>query len=712
MTYCRPQPDANPFYEEGQAPVKQTIQQTPSLRLATSITTDQQDNRRRRLSRTHLINSLNSIHFADGEISLRFRHNKYQSVISMPAKPQVCNNDFLRCYWSQPVKANTKLKHFTFENFLFSDGLKQIHVSAMVVEVNDKGIYLELPETCFEMKSRSGKRYECNGISAQVCQDGKIIEGVLKDISPIAFAIESTPSTLNPRHEIDTEGVTHLVLRNSSDYIFSGTCKLIRHAHGINKNTIVLKPLKNKIHPFRSKEVRSERHILTPLPSIIFKHPLTEKKINLGVVDISGSGFSVEEDMETSVLIPGLIIPELKIEFMHGFSIKCRAQVVHRSKQDGNCKCGIAILDMNINDHIKLSSYLHQAKNKYSSISSTNIDLEALWEFFFEAGFVYPEKYAHISEQKDRFKELYIKLYNECPEIARHVIYQDKGRIFGHVSMFRYYQNTWLMHHHAAVKSTKHKAGLVVMEHILQYINEYHTIPSAKMNYIACYFSSKNRFANRVFGDASRSLGDQRKSSLDSFAYFHFELENEPMDFDSPWVFTETDPDDLHILGYWYKQHSGGLLIEGLDLTPEAAIIDEATNLEYRNAGFIRARKLYSLKKNDELIAVFIMNNSDLGMNMSDLTNCVQVLVLDQRQLPREHVLNSLSLLAGNYEQEEVPVLLYPNSYADEHDISYDKIYILGVLDLIHISPYLQYIQSLTAPRERKNIPLAASLNE
>lgn len=683
--------------------MKKSIPPTPSLRLAGNIATDQQDNRRRRLSRTHLINSLNSINFTGGNINLRFRHNKYQSVISLNATPQVCNNDYLRCYWSKPVKANTKLKHFTFENFLFSDGLKQIHVSAKLIELNNKGIYLELPETCFEMKSRNGKRYGCRGINAQVSQDGRVIDGTLKDINPVAFAIESKPSTVNPRYEIDTNGFTHLVLRNDNDYIFSGTCKIIRHSNSIGKNTIVLEPLENKIHRFRSKEVRSERLTLTPLPNIIFTHPLTQKKINLGLLDISGNGFSIEEDMETSVLIPGLIIQDLKIEFMHGFSITCRVQVIYRSNQDGNYKCGLAILDMNVNDHIKLSSYLHQAKNKYSYINSANIDLDALWEFFFATGFVYPEKYSHIAEQKDRFHELYRKLYNNSPEIARHVIYQDKGRIYGHVSMFRYYQNTWLMHHHAAIKSSKHKAGLVVMEHILQYINEYHTIPSAKMNYIACYFNPKNRFANRVFGGAALSLKDQQKASLDTFAYFHHEPQNEPVDFEAPWVLTETDPDDLYILGYWYKQQSGGLLIEGLDLTPEASSIDEATDLEYKKIGFKRSRKFYSLKKNDELMAVFILNRADLGMNMSDLTNCIQLFILDPRLLPKEYVLNSLSHLASHYEQEEIPVLLYPEAYANDQNIAYDKTYTLTVLDLNYISPYLEFMKSFSAPRQKPN---------
>lgn len=680
-----------------------------SLRLADRNVDNEGDNRRRKLSRKHLINSLNRINFSKGDISLRFRHNKYHSVISIQAKPKVCNNDYLSCSWSKPVKAITKLKYFTFEDFSFSDGLKQIRVSASVKDMSNRGIHLELPDTCFELKSRSGKRHDCQGIYAQVSQDGRTIDGTLKDISPIAFAIESPPATSNPRYEIDPEGFAHLILKKNSDYVYSGTCKLIRHANSIDKNTIVLTPLKSKIRRFKSKKVRSDRLTLTPLPNIIFTHPLTHKKINLGINDISGNGFSVEEDLENSVLIPGLLIPNLKIEFMHGFSVTCKAQVVYRRSHEDGYKCGLAILDMNVNDHIKLSSYLHQAKNKHSYISSVNIDLDALWDFFFETGFVYPEKYLHISEQRDRFKELFKKLYNESPEIARHVIYQDKGKIYGHVSMLRYYQNTWLMQHHAAVKSAKHRAGLVVMEHILQYINEYHTIPSAKMNYIACYFRQSNRFASRVFGGAAKSLEDQQKCSLDSFAYFHYEDLDLHGDIEKTSILAETDQDDLHILSYWYKQQSGGLLTEGLDLVPEQAKLDEATNSEYKEAGFKRSRSLYSLKKNDELIAVFILNNSDLGMNMSDLINCIQVLVLDPDQLTGEEMFSVLSNLSTNYKREEIPVLLYPISYATDQEISYDKVYTLTVLDLNHISPYLQFMKTLTAPRKKKIKPVVVS---
>jgi hypothetical protein len=672
------------------------------LRLANVVPVEDIEKKRKKISRSNLINLLNRINFRDGDITIHFRHNKYNHVITIQAKPQICNNDFLRCLWSEHFPAASRLKQFNFIYFTFSDGLHQIQVAAKLIELNDRGVYLELPEISLEMKFREIKRYVCTGIAAQVFQDGRMTEANLTSFTAQSFGLSFLPDSAGNDFIFAQNNPVNVVLRNENDFIYSGTCEVVRQHTSSNRNELVLKPARNNIPQFRPKEVRSERLVLTPLPNILFRHPLTGQKCNLSLLNISGTGFAVAEDDEHSVLMPGMIIPELAIEFIHGFSVRCRAQVVYRLPMDEQVQCGVAILDMNMTDHVHLSSFLHQAKNRHSFISTTNVDLDALWGFFFETGFIYPDKYVHIREQKERFQNLYRKLYNETPEIARHVIYQDKGQIYGHVSMFRYYRNTWLVHHHAAVKSTKHKAGLVVMEHILQYINESHTLPSAQMKYIACYFRPNNKFAERVFGGAAKALEDQRKCSLDNFAYFHFEPEAEQAPLSPEWSLEKTHSEDLDIVRQWYKAFSGGLMLEGLDLERNADQQDLLTNSEYQKAGFMRARDLFSLKNNDELVALCIVNRSDLGMNMSDLTNCIQILVLEPEQLPKEIILTVLSSLAGHYEQNDIPVLLLPLAFADARAIPYDKVYALTVLNLEYISPYLMFMKSLTMPRDKK----------
>ncbi len=675
-----------------------------TLLSADTCSTIKQTHPRTTLRKSQLINSLNSINFHDGTIVLQFKHLKYQSVIMLSAVPQLCDDETLECTWSEPVKVAQKLKSYTFDGFYISDGLKKIQVDAEMLEMTDACARLILPQTCYEVESRTIKRHPCKGILAQISQNGAILEGQLVNFSALFFSITIQPKAPFRRQQLDTEKPVNIVLRDESDFLFSGRCTIIRQTGNRHGNTLVFRPVNNKIQRFKPKEIRGERLKLSPLPNIVFPHPFTRKKTSLALLDISGGGFAVEEDQDYAVLLPGMIIRDVELEFLQGFAVKCTTQVVYRIPAKDCVKCGLAILDMDVRDHIKLSSLLHQAMNKHSYISTTNVDLDALFDFFFETGFIYPGKYIHIKDQKEQFKQLYKKLYTENPEIARFVIYQERGRIYGHVAMFRFYQSTWLMHHHAAVKSSRRKAGLIVMEHILQYINEFHNISSSRMHYIASYYRPNNRFANRVFGGAAKALNDQRKCSLDDFAYFHYQPVRATEDLPSPWTLEPAGADDLHIMQDWYNEISGGLLIDALDLGPGSDRMDEEISREYKNAGFHRDRHLHALKKDDELMAVLVVNNADLGLNMSDLTNCIQVLILDQKQLRKDILLQGLSLLSKYYAHKDIPVLLYPISFADENCIQFDKTYELTILNLEFMSPYLQFMQNLTIRRAKKII--------
>jgi hypothetical protein len=668
--------------------------------LASRTDSDEIETRRKKIPLSSLINSLNRINFKNGDILLKFKHKKYHNFTALKAKPQTCNNTCLECLWSEPFRMQTRLKFYDLEYLSFTDGLNQIQVHANLVDHNDDGLILELPEYSYEIKLRAVKRHPCNDVSAQISQDGSVVTGTLLNFCAESFAVEYHSESSQVNLEINPENPANVVLIHRGEFLFSGKCTIIRQQKRLNTSVIVFKPEKDNIRRMKSKEHRMERLVLSPLPNLIFRHPFTQKNILLGLNDISGLGFSVEEDSENSVLLPGLIIPRLEIEFIHGLSIFCRAQVLYRIPKEDVVRCGLVILDMNIQDHIKLSSLIYKAKNKYSYIGCSNVDLEALWDFFFDSGFVYPEKYLQLAEQKDKFINTYKKIYNENPEIVQHIIYQDKGKIYGHISICRYYRKTWLLHHLAAIRSPKHRAGLVVLEHILQHINELHSLPTAHMSFLAGYFRDNNRFSNRLFGtSATGAMDDPKKSSIDEFSYFYFHAGQPPAIYSNEWVLGETDCEDLQLLKQWYDTVSGGLLIDALDLDPESYSMDESICRDYQRAGLKRERKIFSLKKNDELLAILTANISDFGINLSNLTNCIQIFVLDQRHVHKNILNFAITQLLEHYENKTVPVLLYPKSCADQYDYHFEKTYLLGILNLEHIGEYLKFMDSLIVPK-------------
>ncbi len=651
------------------------------------------------IAKSELINKLNYINFQDGTVLINFNHNIYDKAITLKAIPQACMGNLVDCLWSEDKNISQIIQSYQFNNLLITNGQKLLKVEPEVIRIDEESISLLLPETGSVTRSRKAKRYICKGISVQLIQNSAVFLGALMDFNGFSFRVKLTAVAPRTFEWITPEHPVNIILSDKAVTIFSGECRIVRHTCGHNTRNYILEPLKQEIQRFKQKEFRSKRYELNPSPSIVFQHPFTKMKIELKVVDLSGSGFSVEEDESRTVLLPGMILPELELSFADSYKIKCSGQVLFRKTMVATngkkwIKCGLALLDMDIQEHLNLITILHQTKDKNSYISN-DVDLDALWSFFFETGFIYPDKYAAIQKNKKQIKETYTKIYTRNPHIARHFIYQDKGTIFGHMAMIRFYENAWMIHHHAARKSALNKAGLVVLEQIGRMINDSHRLYSLHMDYMICYYRPDNKFPSRVFGGAARSIKDPQGCSLDGFAYFHFDHPTRSIqDLAEGWQITEARYEDLQELADFYEHTSGGLMLDAIDLTPGKMDCDDLSK-EYDQLGLTRRRYLYSLKKKGRLKAIFLVNISDVGLNLSDITNCVKVFVTDSAEVSADILNTAILNVADITKKNDFPVLIYPAAFADEQQIAYDKIYNLWVCSLQYSDAYFQYLERL-----------------
>ena len=409
------------------------------------------------------------------------------------------------------------------------------------------------------------------------------------------------------------------------------------------------------------------------------------------VSNISTSGFLVSEKTDEGILMPGMIIPNLAINFGGTFSLECSAQVIYRRDEiPGDVSCGLAILDMDINAYSSLTNILSSALNPNTYVSG-KIDMDALWEFFFNSGFIYPTKYRIIQHHRSVFKETYQRLYRENPGIAKHFTYQRNGRIYGHIAMIRAYEKAWMIHHHAAVSSEGKRAGLVVLKQIMHYLNDMHRLPSAHMDYAMSYFRPENRFPDRAFGEFARELNNPKGCSLDLFAFLPYTKLSLGMDLPEGWSLQESSAADLWELIRFYEQNAGGLLLDAIHLGEDRSdhvSIDEV----YRKAGFFRKKKVYSLKRGGELDAVLIVNQSDLGFNLSELLNGITILVVNQEALFWNVLSVAIAQLTRSYDMERVPILFYPLDYVKSKQIPYEKLYYAWVLNVAYGNEYMEYM--------------------
>jgi hypothetical protein len=653
---------------------------------------------RKEIRKDHLINKLNYIHFQDETILFNFKHLKYNQTLSVKAKPQPCKGDELHCIWPESEAWKTdRLAAYVFSEIKITNGKNMLIFQPEDIRITKSGVHIMLPETCMEVDQRRLRRYPCDGINAQLIQNSVSFKGCLINFNADSFRVEISENPQQRFFWINSSFQATLILSESHNMFYAGECKILQHTTGRKTRNYILEPSNDPGRRLKQKEFRSLRQQLIPSPNIEFTHPFTKKRMNLKISDLSGSGFSVEEQKENSLLIPGIILPELDIDFAGTFKATCKTQVIYRTDdfeagKKETVKCGFAILDMDIEDHGKLLALLYQAKDSKSFFCNP-VDLDDLWSFFFETGFIYPEKYAFIQENKEKIKGTYGKIYSEPLKIAKHFIYQDKGRILGHMAMLRFYVNSWMIHHHAANSTFSTIAGIDVLDQIGRFIHESHRIFSSRLDYVFCYYRPENKFPSRVFGGITESIANPRMCSLDTFAYFHYKKPAGIQEgLKEPWHLMSVQKEDLVELVYAYEARSGGLMLNALELLPDSEKTEELVE-EYNRLGFKREKHLFTLKKGNALKAVVLLNIADIGLNLSDLTNGIHVFVVDPDGFSKEVLDSALWHFSFQFQNHNMPVLLHPRSYADEMSVNYEKTYTLWVVEVEQSDPYFTYLK-------------------
>jgi len=142
----------------------------------------------------------------------------------------------------------------------------------------------------------------------------------------------------------------------------------------------------------------------------------------------------------------------------------------------------------------------------------------------------------------------------------------------------------------------------------------------------------------------------------------------------------------------FYNHYSGGLLLDALDLEKKEPVKEPLEEI-YNRLGFLRKWRTYSLNHDGELNAVLIVDQSDLGFNLSELLNGIKILVTNPEDLPWNILSIAIAQLTGVYHMERVPILFYPTEYVQNKRVPYEKQYQAWVLDVRYGNEYMEYMQ-------------------
>jgi len=650
----------------------------------------------RRVGKRELFNRINYLHFQGNPLHLVLEHTRLQHTLTLHAAVQFDAGERIACRWTDSTLPPQNLADYSLQRALIPGGREMTVFLPAHPSLSERGASFFLPEEGIEVGIRQEKRHPSPGLDVQLSQNGLVLHGQLRDFAPTSLRVALAAEAATDPPSFDPEMAIHLVITGPKVPLFSGDCRLLRESVAVEGKELVLQPANSKLRRFRPREHRSRRQQLLPAPGVTFCHPLSGRTCQLPVVDLSGSGVAVEETLENAVLLPGLIIPELEITFAGTSRMRCRAQVLYRrepppGEKDGKVRCGLAILDMALHDQAVLLGLLLQAEEDGASLGG-RVDPDELWQFFFESGFIYPEKYRSLQDKREHFRETCRRLYAQELDIARHFLYREGGRIHGHIAMLRFYDRAWLIHHHAADRRGGKKAGLKVLEQISRYVNELHHLPSARLGYVFCYFRPENRFPNRLFGGVARHIDAPARCAVYPFAYQAPQRKSSASwELPAPWQLrpaAEQDLQEMHL--FLSRSDSGQLLAGAFDLEPGRVPSDEAVRA-FEKTGFRRTKQLFTLKRGDSLVAAALVDIADLGLNLSELTSSIKVFILDQEALPRDILESAIAQLRIMFDEAEPSVLVHPQSYAEQQGFEHEKTYNLWLLDLRSLDGYFQY---------------------
>ncbi len=652
----------------------------------------------RSIEQKKLINKLNYINFNDGYVFFLLNHKETDEQILIKAYPQPCVKKELV---SRLDSSDTliDLNNYNLTHLFIDEGLTNILATVQLISIECGNIKVVLPDIGRIKTVRKIKRFLCDNITCKIVQGDFNAPGQLVDFSPGGLGIILSGN--KSMNGFDENKSALININQNGTKLYSGMCLCIRNGVNSPGDRIVFAPLPRQVSLFPKREMRNNRQHIAPSFSVSFKHPFFKGYIERDVFDISPAGFSIKDKMEEELLLPGMILTDINIVYAGIVKMRCSAQVVYRHEEPENnmAKCGLAIADMDLQSFTHLNHILGVYNDNHTRVSS-EVEMNALWEFFFDTGFIYGEKYEHIEPCRDGFKETYRKLYQDKPDIAQYFVYKKNGKIYGHIAMVHAYQSSWLIHHFAARRMSHRLPGMTVLKQINQYIISYHRLPSSGMNFVMTYYQPNNAIIDRIFGKFTRHLNNLKKSSLDLFSYMQFQKEDSDRRLPDGWIVRESTPRDLVKLKDYYELASGGLLLNALGLD----IPSDSIKKSFTDAGFKRDYRTYCLCYEDRQMAFFVVNQSDIKLNLSDLINGIKIIVIEPDMLSWAMLSTTVNYLSGYYSEQVIPLLIFPSQYLPHQKISVEKQYTLWIMDTRNSGDeYLAYMNKLMRLQETGN---------
>lgn len=204
------------------------------------------------------------------------------------------------------------------------------------------------------------------------------------------------------------------------------------------------------------------------------------------------------------------------------------------------------------------------------------------------------------------------------------------------------------------------------------------------------YYRPENKFPSRVFGGFASDHQNPEHCSVDLFSYLSYPPGKKLADLPPDWHLRESSCSDYWEFGQFYRNCYGGLF--GSIIKSESGQKTMSVEEAFAASGFVRRWKTFALVHHHQMKAFIIVEESDVGINLSNLLNGFKVFVMDPDLNP-DILLGAVSKIMDGDLQESNSLLISPADYADKYFIEWDrKKYALWILDMQYANEYIGHL--------------------
>ncbi len=412
----------------------------------------------------------------------------------------------------------------------------------------------------------------------------------------------------------------------------------------------------------------STRHDLTLALAATATSRLTGKKHLAIIKDLSATGCLLE--FERDALYPrGTELSEIKLGLPQG-SVTLEGVVTHAARGERGLKIGIEF--KNTDDEALLVVAQFLVTQRWPTLESgAQASFEELFDLFARSGLL---KVSHIEALKPgmaEVKKTFAAVSNIANTLFRSIVIREKGRVVGHVSSVRVYQNTWYVQHLAAASGSPASA-LHVNLGVADFFDQLRELEFFKMG-----FYGDNNWTGRAFGTFAQRIESPTVSMTRKYVPLLIRVDvTEPAEKLPPGVECfEAGPSEFKQLQHFFVQNTPTLALKADDLLAEHFDLHQL-DADFGKYGLHRRRRCWMVTDQNGIVAVAKAELTSPGLSLFDYLNSVRFSYAHANPaLPKEKIIRLfISTIMPHYAALGVPAIrlfIHPSEMPDYEKLGF-----------------------------------------